>query len=53
MQAHIWGIKTFYYSLIDKQGSKAEVKYTNGHEVENKMTYTEIEMEEDCDSCVL
>lgn len=53
MQAHIWGIKTFYYSLIDKQGSKAEVKYTNGHEVESKMTYTEIEMEEDCDSCVL
>lgn len=53
MQAHIWGIKTFYYSLIDKQGAKAEVKYTNGHEVESKLTYTEIEMEEDCDSCVL
>jgi ribonucleoside-diphosphate reductase alpha chain len=53
MQAHLWGIKTFYYSLIDKQGSKAEIKYTNGHEVESKMTYTEIEMEEDCDSCVL
>ena len=23
MQAHQWGIKTFYYSLINKQGSKA------------------------------
>ena len=23
MQAHLWGLKTFYYSLIDKQGSKA------------------------------
>lgn len=23
MQAHIWGLKTFYYSLINKQGSKA------------------------------
>jgi len=53
MQAHLWGIKTFYYSLIDKQGAKAEIKYTNGHETESKMTYTEIEMEEDCDSCVL
>ena len=24
MQAHLWGIKTFYYSLINKQGSKEE-----------------------------
>jgi ribonucleoside-diphosphate reductase alpha chain len=24
MQAQIWGIKTFYYSLINKKGSKAE-----------------------------
>lgn len=23
MQAHMWGIKTFYYSLVNKQGSKA------------------------------
>jgi ribonucleoside-diphosphate reductase alpha chain len=23
MQAHMWGLKTFYYSLINKQGSKA------------------------------
>jgi ribonucleoside-diphosphate reductase alpha chain len=23
MQAHHWGIKTFYYSLINKQGAKA------------------------------
>lgn len=22
MQAHYWGLKTFYYSLINKQGSK-------------------------------
>jgi ribonucleoside-diphosphate reductase alpha chain len=53
MQAHIWGIKTFYYSLIDKQGAKADIKYTNGHEVESKMTYTEIELDEDCESCIL
>jgi ribonucleoside-diphosphate reductase alpha chain len=24
MQAHKWGIKTFYYSLINKQGSKSD-----------------------------
>ena len=24
MQAHMWGIKTFYYSLINKAGSKAD-----------------------------
>jgi ribonucleoside-diphosphate reductase alpha chain len=23
MQAHMWGLKTFYYSLVNKQGSKA------------------------------
>jgi ribonucleoside-diphosphate reductase alpha chain len=26
MQAQLWGIKTIYYSLIDKQGSKAEAE---------------------------
>jgi ribonucleoside-diphosphate reductase alpha chain len=53
MQAHIWGIKTFYYSLIDKQGAKADIKYTNGASIESKMDHTEIEMEESCESCVL
>lgn len=24
MQAHVWGLKTFYYSLISKKGAKAE-----------------------------
>ena len=23
MQSHAWGLKTFYYSLINKAGSKA------------------------------
>jgi hypothetical protein len=26
MLAHYWGIKTFYYSLINKAGSKADVE---------------------------
>ena len=51
MQAHIWGLKTFYYSLINKQGSKSaaeptpvEVHY-NGYQLE--------ELEEDCEACKL
>jgi len=49
MQAHAWGIKTFYYSLINKAGSKAvdEPK-------EEKIEEVVIEMEdEDCEACKL
>jgi ribonucleoside-diphosphate reductase alpha chain len=56
MQAHMWGIKTFYYSLINKAGSKALAEPTpeqtqingvqvNGHHYE--------ELEDDCESCKL
>jgi ribonucleoside-diphosphate reductase alpha chain len=52
MQAHYWGIKTFYYSLINKQGSKATaevaptVQYNGYHQEE--------ELEDgDCESCKL
>jgi ribonucleoside-diphosphate reductase alpha chain len=53
MQAHIWGLKTLYYSLIDKQGSKMpeptpEVHY-NGFHNQREL----IEEEEDCLSCKL
>jgi ribonucleoside-diphosphate reductase alpha chain len=49
MQAHVWGIKTFYYSLINKVGSKdvdetEELKY-NGVDAEL--------LEEDCEACKL
>jgi len=58
MQAHIWGIKTFYYSLINKQGAKisnevpAEVNGfhvagLNGHEVHVELT------DDDCEACKL
>jgi ribonucleoside-diphosphate reductase alpha chain len=52
MQAHIWGIKTFYYSLINKQGSKAvaEVAPTvqyNGYHQEPELE------DEDCVACKL
>jgi len=53
MQAHKWGIKTFYYSLINKQGSRMDPEQTNGHHIEPKLELLEIELEEDCDSCIL
>ena len=54
MQAHMWGIKTFYYSLINKLGSKAEQERTpevhyNGFHNEREL----IEDDEDCESCKL
>jgi ribonucleoside-diphosphate reductase alpha chain len=56
MQAHVWGLKTFYYSLINKAGSKANAEPTpeqtqlngvqiNGHAYE--------ELEDDCEACKL
>jgi ribonucleoside-diphosphate reductase alpha chain len=56
MQAHMWGLKTFYYSLINKQGSKqiAEVApeqlQVNGVQVNG---YHYNELEDDCESCKL
>jgi len=48
MLAHYYGIKTFYYSLINKSGSKIEdvVK-------ENKQYKPSEELDENCDACVL
>jgi ribonucleoside-diphosphate reductase alpha chain len=48
MLAHHWGIKTFYYSLINKQGAKAQ-------QVERRPA-TEIDddvLEDDCEACKL
>ena len=53
MQAHVWGLKTFYYSLINKAGSKAvqeatpEVHYNGFH------NERELIEEDDCESCKL
>ena len=48
MQAHVWGLKTFYYSLINKQGSKmaAEIAPT-------MMEPINFDDEEDCEACKL
>ena len=53
MQAHVWGLKTFYYSLINKAGAKMqdltpEVHY-NGFHNERET----IEEDADCESCKL
>jgi len=53
MQAHRWGLKTFYYSLINKAGAKAvEAPKINGNHNIQFNGY-EVELEENCESCVL
>ena len=49
MQAHRWGLKTFYYSLINKQGSKSEEVAHQPLEVPNDAQL----LEEDCEACKL
>jgi ribonucleoside-diphosphate reductase alpha chain len=48
MQAHAWGLKTFYYSLINKQGSKADAE-----ELPTMLEPIDFDDEEDCESCKL
>jgi ribonucleoside-diphosphate reductase alpha chain len=48
MQAHRWGLKTFYYSLINKQGSKGQ-----DEPVEGKLEAIDFDEEESCESCKL
>ena len=61
MLAYKWGLKTVYYSLINKVGAKASVTNTNavvnginGHAInaaDNVLLYTELE--DDCEACKL
>ena len=48
MQAHMWGLKTFYYSLINKAGSKATAE-----EAPTMLEPINFDDEEDCESCKL
>ena len=48
MQAHIWGLKTFYYSLVNKQGSKADAE-----ETPEMLEAIDFDLENDCESCKL
>ena len=47
MLAHYWGIKTFYYSLINKQGSKVV------DDVAAPLEVIDFDDEESCESCTL
>jgi ribonucleoside-diphosphate reductase alpha chain len=48
MLAHQWGIKTFYYSLINKQGAKAQ------HDEMVDLPHAEIVQDDaDCEACKL
>jgi ribonucleoside-diphosphate reductase alpha chain len=49
MQAHIWGLKTFYYSLIEKQGSKMDAETPPDMPLEQ----IDFDDEEDCLACKL
>ena len=60
MQAHIWGLKTFYYSLINKAGSKQReddvVRFAKGYVQQPEFTYTQTDVdgfEDDCEACKL
>ncbi len=48
MNAHRWGLKTFYYSLIDKQGSKSDKS-----DDELKLEVIDFDDESECESCKL
>jgi ribonucleoside-diphosphate reductase alpha chain len=48
MLAHHWGLKTFYYSLINKKGSKAEAE-----EAPAMLEQIDFDIEEDCEACKL
>ena len=47
MQAHLWGIKTFYYSLMNKQGAKVQ------DESAEPLAPIDFDDEESCESCKL
>ena len=51
MQSQMWGLKTFYYSLINKAGSKMAAEPTP--EVQYNGFHAEVEMEDDCEACKL
>jgi ribonucleoside-diphosphate reductase alpha chain len=62
MQAHLWGLKTFYYSLINKAGSKQKEGdevvnvAANGTKAKTEFVYTQADVdgfEDDCESCKL
>ncbi len=52
MLAHHWGIKTFYYSLINKQGAKAEDEVP-ANVINLNFNQQQIIEDDDCEACKL
>jgi ribonucleoside-diphosphate reductase alpha chain len=52
MLAHKWGLKTFYYSLMNKQGSKDASEDKTKIEI-TEVLHIDMNDEEHCESCVL
>ena len=53
MQAHKWGIKTFYYSLMNKQGAKAQAEPTPEQQ-SSSFQHVEVDYDDaDCEACKL
>jgi ribonucleoside-diphosphate reductase alpha chain len=48
MQSHMWGLKTFYYSLINKAGSKMKAE-----EAPAMLEAIDFDSQEDCEACKL
>ena len=49
MQAHYWGLKTFYYSLVNKAGSKSQDETV----LDLPSGFNDMDEEESCESCKL
>jgi ribonucleoside-diphosphate reductase alpha chain len=53
MQSQMWGIKTFYYSLINKAGSKQVEEKMNGYHIEQTKFEQVVLEDDDCEACKL
>ena len=49
MQSHYWGLKTFYYSLVNKAGSKSQDETV----LDLPSGFNDMDDEESCESCKL
>jgi ribonucleoside-diphosphate reductase alpha chain len=53
MLAHHWGLKTFYYSLINKAGARVLTEDEHQQMINKQIPLEEMFDEEDCESCKL
>ena len=53
MQAHQWGLKTFYYSLINKAGAKRTDEQNIVHDIAKQYLAEPVFEDDDCEACKL